>query len=835
MNRLFFTSFIALAALAIVSCGSVAEPDRNIVINELMASNRTGLLKNGKKPADWIELKNTSDHPVNLEGYELSVEKTLPDSMSAANGATPEKWELPDVNIGPGECLVIFCDKKKKKEVDAKKEKKEKKKKAADDKEKAAKDLSADFNLPKEGATVRLVAHGNKTISEVKYGALEPDQALALQADKTYKPTFWQSPGFDNNRKGYEEAMLKIDGQRQSPLKIWELMSRAGHSYDNWVELKNVSDQPLDLSAYRISKKMDKSEGWQLPARTLAPGEIISFQLAGGKAAKNNPQQAPFKIGSNETVVLIKDSTFADGMCARLTPYGGSIGRQIGQQGFFFFDTPSRNADNGSAGLRYIAENPAFDQKPGIYKDKEKMVIRLRDKTRPVHYTLDGSEPTMSSPVLKDSLVLTKPTVIRSFAEGDSVTMRSNIATTSYLLGVDHDLPVINISVNNGDLYNHSNGIYADGPGYGGDFPYMGANFWKNWTKKAHVEMFDDKGGFASDCGLKIFGGFSRALAKKSLRLKFRGQFGDAKVNYDFFGTGQPMDFEDLVLRSGSQDYNRYMLKDEFFTSLAQKGSDTGSMLTQMYRPVAVYINAEYFGLFYLREKVDKNFVARKLNLPNDSIDIHLSGPSEYRKMVTRIQGMDMSKPENYEFARQNIDLVSLIDYKIGSIYAGRGDVGNIRHVRSRAAGSDRKWRFVFYDIDVSWQASGKPSARFFLSTASDAIVPEKAFHNVLMEKLLRNKDFRQLFLERLSYHLANTYSAKTATEHFDKFVAQIRNEMKHNCKRWPGLSYEKWEKNIAEFRSRFDNRPQLVLNDLRKYLSITDEENKKYFSSLGY
>ena len=843
MNIKKIGTFISLAVISLIILASCSSKKRlaegqNIVINEVMASNRTGLLNHKGNPGDWIEIKNTSKDSIDLEGFELALVK--PQKPQAAKQKDDSEdneedniktWEFPSIRIGAGECMVVFAKKDK-----AKKDNNEEgdEEDSDNDKEyKAGDPLVANFNLPKEGATLQFRAPNGDVITEVNYGQLEPDQSLARKEDGKYEATYWQSPGFDNHREGYEKAAIRMDDQRKDPLRIWEVMSRAGHSYENWVELKNTGNKPLDLSAYKLSKKLDKKEpGWNLPNKTLAPGEIISIQLAGGKAKESNTLQAPFKIGDNETVVLSKGGKFVDGACAKLTPYASSLGRKKGSKGFFFFSSPTRNEENGASGRRFIAEKPEWNQKPGIYKKQNKVSLKPSKPGQVIHYTLDGSEPTLNSPVLKDSIVLTKPTVVRSIAEGDSITMNSNVATASYMIGVDHDLPVINISLNHADMYDHNTGIYANGPGYGGDFPYSNANFWKNWTKKAYVEVFDDKEGFASDCGLKIFGGFSRAEEKKSLRIKFRGEFGDAKVNYDFFGTGKPLDIEDLVLRSGSQDYDHYMIKDEFFTSLAQTGSP--SLLIQMYRPVALYVNAEYFGLYYLREKIDKNFVARKLNLPNDSIDVFLSGPSPYKEMVEKISGMDMSKKENYDFAKKNIDLTGLIDYKIGNIFAGKWDAGNIRYARSRHPQSDKKWRFVFYDIDASWSGD-KPTARFFLSTSPDVVDENIARHNVLINRLLNNNEFRQLFLERLAYHLANTYATKNTTAHFDKFVDRIRPEMKHNCKRWPKLSYEQWEKNIAEFRSRFDQRPQKILNDLREYLNITDAENKKYFANLGY
>lgn len=855
-----FVSLLAFLSLSLISCseGRKLEDGQNIVINEIMTSNRTGLLSAKGKTHDWIELKNTSGDSISLEGFQLAVIKLEPDSIIKdakninKNSDTDEEseenlekadtqemyWSFPDVKIGPGECMIVFADKKKEKAEGEKKDKSEKKADKAKDPNKI---LKADLKLPKEGGTLQFLSPGGTVIKEVKYGKMAPDQALALQTDGTYAPTFMQSPGFENTPAGYEAAQEVMADQRQDPLKIWEVMSRAEHSYENWVEIKNTGNSEIDLSAYALSKKNTKKDVWNLPERKLQPGEIITIQLAGKHA--RNPLDAPFKMGNAETVILSKDGKFVDGVCAKNTLIGGSIGRLNGKKGFFYFSEPSKGAENSASGKRFIADAPLFDKKPGPYPKQDKLTLRLKNPAQKVHYTLDGSLPTSDSPVLKDSIVLNKATVVRAFAEGDSTSLRSRTATASYLLGADHDMPVINIAVNRGDLYDYNTGIYAEGPGYTPQWPHSGANYFKKWTRRAYVEFFDNKEGnqgFATDCGLMIFGGFSRFEAKKSFRLKFRGKYGNSEMEYDFFGNGQPLELEDMVLRSGSQDWNRCMVRDEFFTSLLK--AESPELLTQIYRPVALYINGEYFGLYYIREKIDKNFVARQLKLPtNDSINIIMSrGYNEegssipYNQLMQYVSSHDMSNPEHYKYMKDNVDLQGLIDYKLGEIYSGNTDVGNIRYVRSTAPGSDRKWHFVFYDLDASWVGM-KPSPEFYLSTGPVASNAGVAVHNVMINRLLANKEFRELFLQRLSHHMKTTFSPKNATAVFDNLVNQIKPEMKRNCERWPQLSYEKWEKNIEDFRAKFNDKPKVMLDGIRDYLHVTDAENKKYFSNLGY
>lgn len=814
---------------------------QNIVINEIMPANQTGLMGGNKKPADWLELKNTSKDSISLKDLQLVVRKLDADNINDTDSTTnPKPWIFPDVKIAPGECLLIFAEKSKtKKSSSEEPEEKDGKQKILqpDINTKYKNWISADLKLPKKGGVVQLLSPKGTVIKEVKYNALKADQSLALQNDSTYVATYWQSPGFENDRKGYESAMAVIESQRDNPLKIWEVVSRSQNSNQNWVELKNTGDKEIDLSEYKLAKKVGKKgEGWQLPAQKLAPGEFITIQMAGRDASPNNKLQASFKLGDNATVVLLKGNDFVDGVNAKNTIRGGSIGRADGKKGFLYFNEPTRNGENSENGKRFIADKPEFDLKPGIYSDTDSIYIRLKNPYKQVRYTLDGSKPTSSSPVFKDSMLITKNTVLRAFCEGDSVSLKSDISTSTYLLGVEHTIPVVNVSLNTNDMYDHNNGIYVEGPGYTKEWPHKGANYWKKMVKDAHVEIFDGGEGLSQECGFKIFGGFSRAEAKKSFTVKFKSVYGESKVDYDFFGDGEPVEIEDLVLRSGSQDWNRCMLRDEFFTSLVQQESP--SLITQKYRPVALYINAVYFGLYYIREKIDRHFVSRKLNVPEDSINIVMSiyteeGPREhYQDLMKYVTSNDLSKSEHYDYIKKNVDLQGLIDYKLGEIFSGNRDVGNIRYIRSFSPESDKKWRFVFYDLDASW-SHDMPAASYYLDAGSGNSLVGSL--NRMIDRLLQNPEFRDLFLQRLSHHLTNTFSVGNSTAVFDSLVEQIRPEMQLNCKRWPQLSYTTWEKNINDFRMKLETRPQTILNDIRNHLKVTPEENKKYFSHLGY
>ncbi|MBO4451691.1 MAG: CotH kinase family protein [Bacteroidaceae bacterium] len=794
LNDLKYLLLSLLALLMLMACGETRKGtvfgfghggeayDSLLVINEVMANNRTGLCDESGEPAEWVEIKRlaANGEQLAIDGFMLAVKKN-----NGKVSTFPITWKQGE------EMAIVF------------------------------------LKLPKKGACLQLLSPDGDVVSEVEYPALAADEAYARCDDGTYEVTRWQSPGFENDAEGYESYCRQIDELRNSPLLIWEVFSRAEKRKDCWVELKNVSNDTIDLTGFSLGKDMKKltkvtelvvsPKAKKVAVEQLLPGQMMVVTL---------------KLGDAETVVLACNGKFVDGVCAKSTYMGTSVGRTNDGKGFYFFASATRGGENKAHPFRYIAQAPLISSQGGKTASHDaRQVISAFADSRVVRYTIDGSEPLALSDVFPDSLTISQTTVVRAFAEGDSLTMRSAVTTKTFMMDEPHTLPVVNITIDEADLYDYNRGIYADGPGYTSAWPHLGANYWKPWTRNAHVEFGD----LSTDCGLKIFGGFSRYEAKKSFTVKFKNCYGNSHFTYDFFGTGDPVELNDLVLRSGSQDWNRCMVRDEFFTSLMAPHCPT--LLIQAYRPVALYINGGYFGLYFLREKIDKHFVARKLGVSEDSITIVASSQyleegskAEYKKLTNYIRSHNMAKKECYDYVRERVDLQGLIDFKLGEIYSGNTDVGNIRQVRSDDADCDGRWYFVFYDLDATW-VGNKPTASYYLRCGSDA--QQGGLHNRMINSLLANDEFRKLFMERLSLHMHKTFSPKNATAVFDALVNTIRPEMERNCERWPQLSYKQWEKNIEAFRARFADRHLTVLNDLRRLLAITPEEDKQYFSDL--
>ena len=79
--------------------GQISKDWAEIVVNEFMASNQTGLQDESKAFPDWVELYTPTDATVDLNGW------TLTDDFDET-----DKHEISNLDIAAGDFLVLFAD-----------------------------------------------------------------------------------------------------------------------------------------------------------------------------------------------------------------------------------------------------------------------------------------------------------------------------------------------------------------------------------------------------------------------------------------------------------------------------------------------------------------------------------------------------------------------------------------------------------------------------------------------------------------------------------------------------------------------------------------------------
>ena len=162
MKYLFTYLINVLLIVLLCSFSCFAGNSKKILINEFLASNKTGIVDEDGDRSEWIELYNPGSTTINLLGWGLSD-----------NENKPYKWVFPSISISSGQYLVVFTSGKNRKNV--------------------TRELHTNFSLANEGEYLGIV-EPNGTVSD-EYAPMFPPQ----RDDVSYgyylgEPTYFTTP-----------------------------------------------------------------------------------------------------------------------------------------------------------------------------------------------------------------------------------------------------------------------------------------------------------------------------------------------------------------------------------------------------------------------------------------------------------------------------------------------------------------------------------------------------------------------------------------------------------------------------------------------------------------
>ena len=113
-----------------------------------------------------------------------------------------------------------------------------------------------------------------------------------------------------------------------------------------------------------------------------------------------------------------------------------------------------------------------------------------------------------------------------------------------------------------------------------------------------------DNDGINQQCGLRTHGNRARKAAAKGMKLYAREEYGKKHFKHRFFETTQIMKFKHLVLKPFSTLWPYVGVQDYVANRMAlQIGLEAPNS-----RPVVVYLNGEYWGIYFLQEKLDDRY-----------------------------------------------------------------------------------------------------------------------------------------------------------------------------------------------------------------------------------
>ena len=474
------------------------------------------------------------------------------------------------------------------------------------------------------------------------------------------------------------------------------------------------------------------------------------------------------------------------------------------------------------------AQTIVVNPNSGFYSDSLNISIQTFPDTLKAYYTLDGSVPDTSDTVFEDTLTIYNTSVFRVATFSPDM-LDTNLVSKTYFIDETTELSVLSITSDPNNLFSDERGIYVEGtngiPGYCRSSP---KNWNQDWERPARLEFFEKNrsDGFTIDAGIKIGGGCTRLYDQKSLDIYFRSDYGSSKLEYQVFQDKPITSFDRLALRSGGQDWYRAIIRNAATQSMVRDRMDLGY---QAFKPVAVFINGEYWGIHILREKQNEDFIEANYGFNENELDILTSnarvkeGSSDhYDAMIDFISDNDLSISDNYAWVSDQMDIDQYIDYQIAQIYWANGDwpANNIIFWRPQIPGG--KWKWLLYDVDMSMGSHSRgvydTNMLKKLTTTAGTTYENPNWATFLFRSLLTNQDFRNKFVQRYSMHIHTTFAPSRMMSFIDSTAQLIESEIPRHKSRWPeSLKFGSWEKHLAiieEFINKRQNYAKSYLND---------------------
>ena len=804
-----------------------------VKFNEVVSSNSIFLDEDGDSP-DWIELKNFSSGQIDLSSWYLSDDRN-----------NLAKWKLPEFILDSSEISLIW----------------------ASDKDRIGGGVAAGFVnqgddfkwiIPEQSTSVNwnMPNFDDSNWREGKSGfgygdgddeTILDEGTISVFVRKTFHLTDVNAisalflfmdydDAFVAYINGHEVARANIEGNppaynRESNGDHEAIIYNGGvperFEIEDYADLLKEGENVLAIQGHNVH---DASSDF-----TLIP--FLAGYLSTTSEMVRKPDEllaiidigfhTNFKIANGETLFLsdpqlfIRDSIYIDSL-----PGGISFGIPSTGHGLVYFDEPTPGMPNKDEGFIGILDPDInFSHQGGLTAplglnlsgNKEDEVIR---------FTSDATVPDEESPIYSYPLEINSNTVIRARIFKDGY-LPSQVQSKSYIINKSHLLPVITLVTEPEDFFDSEEGIYVLGEGYQGQFPYFGSNIWEDVEKPIQFSIYKPDGalGASFNAGVKIFGGWSRALDQRSLSLFARKRYGDDEFKYPFFQNREFDEFQALVLRNSGNDFLWANMRDGLMTTLL----DDADIEIQAYQPVVTYLNRDYWGVYNLREKINEHFIDSRFDINLDSLDLlEMNGiviygkNNDYLELLDYLGGHSLSSAENYQYVTDRIDIDNYILYQLSQIYFDNRDWpgNNVKFWKANGG----KWRWILFDTDFGfgiWDPN-----KFSFNTLSYSLSPSgpawpnPPWSTFLFRKMVENETFRKKFINQFADELNSRFLASEVMGKIDSLASNIEEDIIEHYFRWYG-NPSQWYREVETMRNFANRRPSFIKSHIINTFSL--------------
>lgn len=508
-----------------------------------------------------------------------------------------------------------------------------------------------------------------------------------------------------------------------------------------------------------------------------------------------------------------------------------------------------------------------FSAAGGFYEEVFQLELYHYNPQNHIRYTTDGNKPTAKSPLYEAPLLLdtTKYSksniytiidcpetefylpdsvqhciVIRAavFDENDSCV--SAVKTNSYFiraLGCDtHEMPAVSLCADSLDLFDYETGIFVPGIYYDPLNPDWSGNYYQSgreWERPMNIEFYElDNSGINQQAGLRTHGGNGRRFQQKCLKIYAREEYGKKRFKHKFFETIPQNNFKHLVLKPFSASWNQSGVNDHICNQIASQLN----LETLASRPVLLYLNGEYWGVYYIHERPDEHYLEDHYGVDIDNINIigawnpiveHGSDES-FRALFQWVEENDLSDDEAFAYFESQVDLDNFIDYQIFELFAENTDwpANNMRCWQE----GNGKWRWIFYDGDacLRWMTF---YAFEYAVYDGDETWPSNWKATLFFRKLLENENFKTRFAMRFSELLNTSFSYLVTGPVYYDIKTTLEPEVPYQSQRFGfPTDVDSWNDDMGRVNWFLMRRTEYITVPIQELLVGLPEMQQKSF-----
>ncbi len=610
-------------------------------------------------------------------------------------------------------------------------------------------------------------------------------------------------------------------------------------NYPDWIELYNTSSEPVDISGCIVNKSGDMNkEKYEIPAGTvLAPASFYLF----------DPH---FTISSKGCIINLidREKHYIDNVRIPGLRYdtcyarGGDGGYKWGVK----TPTPGYSNSEGEDLDPVVESTVTPSDAPGFYDEEFDLKLSSAGFGKTILYTDDGTDPRVygkpysgsvrirdrsndpnvysmipetslyytENEVRLPSYPLDKCTVIRT-VEKDLLGRYSEVSSFTYFVGYRNrsaydDMPVVSVTVDPYDLFDHDEGIFVLGrdhdeyvdAGSPDDYEGSKANFSRTGRtseREARIEIYDENHMpvLETKAGVRVKGLSSRWDVQKSMSFFFRKAYSGS--NEQSFTVGAT-DFKvhSFALDKCGQDTGTKMVD-----AIMDKCMSTTRCATKKSTPCAVFLNGEYWGLYWLTERFDSQYFANRYGVNKDDIVIAESD-KDFAETGWEIDVFDRE---------------SLLEYYAANIIVSHGGDWPQFNLRFWKTGSDEgtpygdgKLRPVIFDMNSSSMKN----------TGEDVIEYLMTWYP--FQNLSEDRKFREDLVKKIDHMSSDEFEQKKVLDLIEDINDRIRGQMIMDMMRYTDCSRdeaeETFDKNVDMLRDFYRNRYDYLKKYNEKYLN---------------